>query len=68
MIVIHGLSCRHPIGLRSTNAADPRDEMPEFVVPDADPMDELRRWLAEAAEAPRALAGRETTGKVLLIP
>ncbi|MFP6643381.1 MAG: pyridoxamine 5'-phosphate oxidase [Candidatus Latescibacterota bacterium] len=25
--------------------------MPEFVIPDADPMDELRRWLAEAAEA-----------------
>ncbi|MDA1256895.1 MAG: pyridoxamine 5'-phosphate oxidase [Chloroflexi bacterium] len=25
--------------------------MPEFVVPDADPMDELRRWLSEAAEA-----------------
>jgi len=25
--------------------------MPEFVTPDADPMDELRRWLSEAAEA-----------------
>ena len=25
--------------------------MPEFVVPDADPMDELRRWISEAAEA-----------------
>jgi pyridoxamine 5'-phosphate oxidase len=25
--------------------------MPEFVTPDADPMDELRRWLNEAAEA-----------------
>ncbi len=25
--------------------------MPEFVVPGSDPMDELRRWLSEAAEA-----------------
>ena len=25
--------------------------MPEFVAPDADPMDELRRWLTEAAKA-----------------
>jgi pyridoxamine 5'-phosphate oxidase len=25
--------------------------MPEFVTPEADPMDELRRWLTEAAEA-----------------
>ena len=24
--------------------------MPEFVAPDADPMDELRRWISEAAE------------------
>jgi pyridoxamine 5'-phosphate oxidase len=27
------------------------DEMPEFVKPGADPMDELRRWLSEAVDA-----------------
>ncbi|MBT4515734.1 MAG: pyridoxamine 5'-phosphate oxidase [Chloroflexi bacterium] len=31
-----------------TQAAGIEDQMPEFVSPDTDPMDELRRWLTEA--------------------
>ncbi|HCV27254.1 MAG TPA: pyridoxamine 5'-phosphate oxidase [Dehalococcoidia bacterium] len=37
--------------IRHLTSAATEVQMPDFVVPDADPMDELRRWLSEAADA-----------------